>query len=51
MRDPLLVGQRVEADARGPAPVAVAQDVGGEGRGRDHVEEAFAEFGVAGRGR
>ena len=34
MGDPLLVGERVEADARGPAPVAVAQDVRGEGRRR-----------------
>ena len=56
MVDPLRVGQVIEADARGPALVAIAQHVLGKLRRRHLVEEAFAQrrvqhLGLIGRGR
>ena len=48
MRDPLLVAEGVEPDARRPALVAMAQDVLRKGGRRDDVVEELAEVGVAG---
>ena len=45
-RDPFVVGQRGEADVRGPAIVAMAQHVLRKPRGRDDIEERVAERGV-----
>jgi hypothetical protein len=50
MVDPRVIGEAIEADARGPGLVAVTQDMGGEARGGDRVEELRAELGVAAGG-
>ncbi len=50
MRDPFVVGQRIEADRSGRALVAIAQDVIRKCCRRDEVIEVRTKRGMAGGG-